>query len=82
MSKFKNSTGYKIIENWMRQNEWQPFDFQYKTWSKYYTKHSGLVVAPTGFGKTFSVFLAVVIDYLNHPETYKKGLSQSNDKCG
>ena len=74
MSKFKNSTGYKIIENWMRQNEWQPFDFQYKTWSKYYTKHSGLVVAPTGFGKTFSVFLAVVIDYLNHPETYKKGL--------
>ncbi len=74
MSKFKNSTGYKIIENWMHQNDWQSFDFQYKTWSKYYTKHSGLVVAPTGFGKTFSVFLAVVIDYINHPEAYKKGL--------
>ena len=33
-----------------------------------------MVIAPTGFGKTFSVFLAVVIDYMNHPENYKSGM--------
>ncbi len=33
-----------------------------------------MVVAPTGFGKTFSVFLALISDFLNHPEQYKNGL--------
>ncbi len=52
----------------------EPFKFQEQTWAKYHHGYSGMVVAPTGFGKTFSVFLAVVIDYLNYPENYKKGL--------
>ena len=51
-----------------------PFKFQEQTWAKYHNGYSGMVVAPTGFGKTFSVFLAVVIDYFNHPERYKKGI--------
>ena len=51
-----------------------PFNFQSQTWERYHNNYSGVVVAPTGFGKTFSVFLAVVIDYLNHPEKHKKGL--------
>lgn len=51
-----------------------PFPFQMLTWQRYANGYSGMVVAPTGFGKTFSVFLAVVIDYLNHPEKYSKGL--------
>jgi ATP-dependent Lhr-like helicase len=51
-----------------------PFPFQLQTWQRYSNGYSGMVVAPTGFGKTFSVFLAVVIDYLNHPEDYPKGL--------
>ena len=51
-----------------------PFPFQTQTWQRYANGYSGMVVAPTGFGKTFSVFLAVVIDYLNHPEKYPKGL--------
>ncbi|OZV68730.1 DNA ligase-associated DEXH box helicase [Winogradskyella aurantia] len=51
-----------------------PFPFQLQTWQRYANGYSGMVIAPTGFGKTFSVFLAVVIDYLNHPEKYPKGL--------
>ncbi len=51
-----------------------PFPFQLQTWQRYANGYSGMVVAPTGFGKTFSVFLAVIIDYLNHPEKYPKGL--------
>ena len=32
---------------------------------------SGIVNAPTGFGKTYSVFLAVIIDWINHNPDYK-----------
>ncbi|MDG4951210.1 ligase-associated DNA damage response DEXH box helicase [Weeksellaceae bacterium KMM 9724] len=48
----------------------EAFPFQEKTWAKFSTGHSGMVVAPTGYGKTFSVFLAVLTDYLNHPKKY------------
>lgn len=58
----------------MASNGNQPFRFQEQTWAKFNRGYSGMVVAPTGFGKTFSVFLAVVIDYLNHPENYSKGI--------
>ncbi len=58
----------------MQEKGQTPFSFQAQTWERYHNNFSGMVVAPTGFGKTFSVFLAVVIDYLNQPEKYKKGL--------
>jgi len=58
----------------MQEKGHEPFSFQSQTWERYHNNFSGMVVAPTGFGKTFSVFLAVVIDYLNQPNKYKKGL--------
>jgi len=58
----------------MEEKGHEPFSFQSQTWERYHNNFSGMVVAPTGFGKTFSVFLGVVIDYLNHPYKYKKGL--------
>jgi len=51
-----------------------PFKFQIQTWQKFGSGYSGMVVAPTGFGKTFSVFLALISDFLNYPEKYKSGL--------
>ncbi|SFI76113.1 ATP-dependent helicase Lhr and Lhr-like helicase [Kaistella treverensis] len=72
--KFRNSTGFQIIKNWMDAQNREPFGFQSETWFKFSNNYSGMVVAPTGFGKTFSVFLAVVIDFMNHPENYKTGL--------
>ena len=74
MGQLKHTEGYRIIHNWMADKGFSPFDFQLKTWEKYTKKYHGLVVAPTGFGKTYALFLAVLIDYLNHPEVYKKGL--------
>ena len=71
---FKESEGLRIINNWMAEKGQAPFPFQLQTWQRYSNGYSGMVVAPTGFGKTFSVFLGVVIDYLNHPNTYSKGL--------
>lgn len=72
--KFKNSTGFQIIKKWMDEKDREPFGFQSETWFKFSNNNSGMVIAPTGFGKTFSVFLAVVIDYMNHPENYKSGM--------
>ncbi|GAL68826.1 ligase-associated DNA damage response DEXH box helicase [Jejuia pallidilutea] len=74
MAKFEESDGYQIIQKYFADKTQSPFKFQFKTWKKYEAGFSGVVVAPTGFGKTFSVFLGVLIDYLNHPERYKKGL--------
>ena len=72
--KFKNSTGFQIIKKWMDEKDREPFGFQSETWYKFSQNYSGMVIAPTGFGKTFSVFLAVIIDYMNHPENYKPGM--------
>ncbi len=74
MNNFENTNGFKIIQNWMMEKSISPFKFQVQTWQKFGSGYSGMVVAPTGFGKTFSVFLALISDFLNHPEKYKSGL--------
>ena len=74
LSNFENTDGFKIIQNWMMEKSISPFKFQVQTWQKFGSGYSGMVVAPTGFGKTFSVFLALISDFLNHPENYKIGL--------
>ena len=71
---FQSSEGYKIVQRWLNEKDFVPFGFQMETWEKFGKNYSGMVIAPTGFGKTFSVFLAVIIDFLNHPENYKDGL--------
>ena len=75
--KLQSTTGYKIITDWLLQKGNQPFLFQLQTWQEIQRKKSGLVNAPTGFGKTYSVFLGAVIDFINdHPGTY---LTQKNN---
>ncbi|WP_374461486.1 ligase-associated DNA damage response DEXH box helicase [Chryseobacterium taeanense] len=74
MTAFEHTEGYQIIQNWMSDKGISPFKFQVETWRKFGNGYSGMVVAPTGFGKTYSVFLALISDFLNHPEKYKKGL--------
>lgn len=61
----EKSTGYKKVIKWLKSKKKKPFKFQNDAWQYYAEGYSGLVNAPTGFGKTFSLFLAVVIDELN-----------------
>jgi ATP-dependent helicase Lhr and Lhr-like helicase len=71
------SPGYKIIINWLKKNERRPFVFQQQTWQHIANGKSGLVNAPTGCGKTYSVFLGAIIQYINkHPADY---LSKKNN---
>jgi len=71
--KFEQTPGYKIITGWLAAKDRKPFVFQQETWAALHLKNSGLVNAPTGFGKTFSVFLGALINFINqHPENYQQ----------
>ena len=70
--KLSKTPGYIIISNWLNTHNRQPFLFQQQTWEQIQAKNSGLVNAPTGYGKTFSVFLGAIIQYINqHPQEYQ-----------
>lgn len=60
-----------VIRDWMATRGDSPFAFQAETWQHIHDHRSGLVNAPTGCGKTFSVFLGAIIRFINdHPTNY------------
>jgi ATP-dependent Lhr-like helicase len=61
----ESSKGYKTVIKWLKKTKKVPFEFQTDAWQYYAEGYCGVVNAPTGFGKTFSMFLAVVIEELN-----------------
>ena len=70
--KLEETKGYKIITNWLAEKERHPFLFQQQAWQQIINKESGLVNAPTGCGKTYSVYLGAIIDFINnHPDSYQ-----------
>lgn len=58
--------GYRMVKEMLAEKGFFPFPFQEETWQYIIDNNSGLVNAPTGCGKTFSVFLGVIIDFINH----------------
>jgi ATP-dependent Lhr-like helicase len=64
--RLQTTTGYTIIYSWLANKGLHPFQFQEQTWQHIIDSKSGLVNAPTGCGKTFSVFLGALIDFINH----------------
>jgi ATP-dependent Lhr-like helicase len=48
------------IEQWFRHQNWEPFSFQQEAWQAWINGHSGLVNAPTGSGKTYSLALPIL----------------------
>jgi ATP-dependent Lhr-like helicase len=59
--------------SWFHHKGWDAFDFQKKTWEAYWQGKSGLVNAPTGSGKTYSLWVAAALDQYIHPEEYPSG---------
>lgn len=73
MEELKHTAGYTVVRNWLSSKGYTAFPFQEETWRHMMAGHSGLVNAPTGCGKTFSVFLGAVIRFVNqHPEHYRQ----------
>jgi len=67
-----DSLGYQVIRNWLSSKGRHPFLFQEETWQAIHEGRCGLVNAPTGCGKTFSVFLGALIQFINaHPKNFQ-----------
>jgi ATP-dependent Lhr-like helicase len=68
----KKTKGYTVIKEWLKGKGYKPFAFQEEAWGYIIEGKSGLVNAPTGTGKTFSVFLGALIQFINqHPDKYQ-----------
>jgi ATP-dependent helicase Lhr and Lhr-like helicase len=68
----QHTKGFKIISEWLSSNGHSPFPFQQEAWQQIFNAESGIVNAPTGCGKTFSIFLGSIIQFINNnPENYK-----------
>jgi ATP-dependent Lhr-like helicase len=76
----KETKGYRLVVEWLDSKGFQPFSFQEETWQHILNNKSGLVNAPTGCGKTFSVFLGAVIKFINthDPDSYRNGQPMKN----
>lgn len=69
---FYSTPGYQCIVSWLSSKALHPFAFQEEAWEQIALGNSGLVNAPTGCGKTFSVFLGTLIRFINqHPDHWK-----------
>ncbi len=58
-------------EQWFHENEWTVFPFQEKAWRSYTSGKNGIINAPTGSGKTYSMLIPILC---NHRHLKKKGL--------
>ncbi len=68
----KQTSGYNIVTQWLTESQRKPFAFQEEAWQHICNNSSGLVNAPTGCGKTYSVFLGAVIQFINqYPKNYE-----------
>ena len=54
-----SDVGDGVIHEWLHKKERAPFLFQKQAWKAIVSSESGLINAPTGYGKTFSVFLEI-----------------------
>ncbi|QLE01032.1 ligase-associated DNA damage response DEXH box helicase [Galbibacter sp. BG1] len=73
LDKNKNYTKelFKIAEHWFLSQNWKPFPFQKKTWQAYLEGKNGLLNAPTGSGKTYALWIGIILKYIQENPDYK-----------
>lgn len=68
----------KLADDWFKSQSWKPFAFQKQTWDAFLKGKNGLLNAPTGSGKTYALWVPIVLDYIrknpDYREKTKKGL--------
>ena len=61
----------KIAESWFQEQNWKVFSFQKQTWNAFLKGKNGLLNAPTGSGKTYALWVPIVLDYIKQNPDYK-----------
>lgn len=67
------SKSQQKIEQWFDNRGWKPFHYQQKVWDAFLSGQNGLLNAPTGSGKTYALWMPMLMKWMNeHPHTYKE----------
>jgi len=66
------STLHPKLHYWFRRKRWSAFSYQEEAWAAYRAGESGLVNAPTGMGKTYSLWMGPLSEWLQ----------ENADRCG
>ncbi len=71
----QKSDPLKPALEWFASQGWEAFPFQKRAWTAYLSGKSGIINAPTGYGKTYSLAIPVILEAMQHPEKgYHQGL--------
>ena len=63
-----------LFKKWFKGRGWKPFPFQVQLLEAYLNGYSGILNAPTGSGKSFAMWVPVLIESLSLPKEKKPGL--------
>ena len=63
---------HKLL-SWFESQGWQAFDFQKVCWDAVLQGKSGLLNAPTGFGKTYALYLPLLLRLLQNEQGKSSG---------
>ncbi|MFD2201105.1 ligase-associated DNA damage response DEXH box helicase [Shivajiella indica] len=63
----------RIAFDYFERKGWKPFPFQIQTWNDFLEGKSGLLNAPTGSGKTFALWIPVLLEYIaQNPKDWQR----------
>lgn len=62
---------FALANEWFHRQGWKPFPFQTQTWTAFLQGKNGLLNAPTGSGKTYALWLPIILNYIRKNPNYK-----------
>ncbi|MCC9065433.1 ligase-associated DNA damage response DEXH box helicase [Flavobacterium piscisymbiosum] len=62
---------FAVANEWFENQGWKPFPFQTQAWTAFLQGKNGLLNAPTGSGKTYALWLPIVLNYIKNNPDYK-----------
>jgi len=67
----KKTELFGLAEGWFEKQGWKSFPFQRKTWQAFLNGKHGLLNAPTGSGKTYALWVPIVLQYIKDNPDYQ-----------
>lgn len=64
------------ILSWFESKQWKPFEFQKQAWDYYLKGYDGLLNAPTGSGKTYALWIPVLMEYMLNRSSGKRNKTE------